>query len=419
MSDFFILSDGTAATNADHLRFSRYSRPLINIITHPKSETPFTIGIFGSWGSGKSTLLRILDEKLQQDFSQEFIRIHFNPWLHRGEPNLLVPLLHTLHDTLQEDKTNRFLESAKKIGNVLLKLGADVFLKSVTANTVSLESLEKLEQSYLKERQRVESEIRRLRQTLQQEADKIAAKGARLIFFIDDLDRCDPIQIIDLLEAVKLFLDIRHVFIILAVDKEVIDRGIEVKYSKFKFGENRQAALGAEYLEKMVQLPLHLFPLHKTQVRNFITALNPATPVLDHLDLLERLLSPNPRKIKRIINILTVVHSIMQSTEGIENLNLNMELITRLVTLQVQSGELYSAIISQPDLLIALEGIYARAIDPDKPEDFGLFGDRAAVIQTLSKSFYRPDTYLAGLFEQSSFGAVKDQLSIYLSLLGG
>jgi hypothetical protein len=413
-----ILSDATVKADRDLLNFNRYITPLIYILTNPQTETPFTVGIFGAWGSGKSTLLSILDEQLQISHPDEFVRIHFNPWIHRGEQNMLVPLLHTLHDTLAEDSKNRFVESSKKIANVLVRLGADALIKSFTANISSLEALEKLEQNYLQGRGRVESEMRRLRSTLQAEADVIAAKNARLIFFIDDLDRCDPAQIIDLLESIKLFLDLRHVFVILAVDKEVIDRGIEVKYSKFQFGENRQAALGAEYLEKMVQLPLQLFPLDKGQVEAFIERLKPEEPILSQVKLLVSLIHPNPRKIKRIINILTVINDITDSSPNLKTLK--RDLIAQLVIMQVQSADLYAAAVRQPELFFALERVFDGDLRPNSIEDYKDFGDRREAIQKLVLKFYMPESYLKTIFfKKKPFSSIKDDLQTYLSMIGG
>jgi predicted KAP-like P-loop ATPase len=418
MGSLPILSDAAiSSADRDLLKFSRYIGPLISILTDSQAETPFTIGIFGSWGSGKTSLLEMLNDYLKTGHPDEFLRVRFNPWVHRSEPNMLVPLLHTLHDTLEEDKKKRFIESAKKIGNVLFRLGSDALLKSMTANVVSLETLEKLEQSYLKERGKVESEIRKLRKTLQTEAEEVANKGAKIIFFIDDLDRCDPAQIIDLLEAIKIFFDLHNVFIILAVDKEVIDRGIEVKYSKFKFGENRQSALGSEYLEKMIQLPLQLYPLGEAQVGSYIEALKPSQGVLARIDLLKTLISPNPRKIKRIINILMVANEISEVTPELKELN--VETITRLAILQVQSGDLYTEIVKQPDLLVALELLSNNKIGVDNPDHFSRWGNRAKSIQALCKIYHRPDTYLGTLFKSSSFEETADKLPLYLTMLGG
>lgn len=419
MYPFSILSDVAVRSTGDLLNFNRYITPLLYILTNPKTETPFTIGVFGPWGSGKSSLISILDEELETSHPDEFVRVHFNPWIHRGEPNLLVPLLHTLHDTLEEDRKHRFKESAKKIGNVLARLGADVLLKTLTADVASLESLEKLEQYYLKERGRVESEIRKLKKTLQAEADDIRKKGARIVFFIDDLDRCDPCQIIDLLEAVKLFLDLRHVFVILAVDKEVIDRGIEVKYGKFCFGKDRQAVLGGEYLEKMVQLPLQLFPIDSSQVEKYIESLNPPDSLQTQIKLLVGLLQPNPRKIKRILNILNVINAIADASPHLKSLN--RDLIAQLVILQVQSSNLYAAIVRQPEILFALEKVFDQEIRPDNVEDFTTdFGNNRESIQQVVQRFYSPESYLKLVFYQKKqFSAIKDQLHVYLSMIGG
>jgi Cdc6-like AAA superfamily ATPase len=175
--------------------FRRYLDPLVAVMTDKDQQTPFTIGIFGPWGSGKSTLLRMLGEDLVDRFGSQFVTVEFNAWIHRGESNILVPLLHTLHDALAADTEKRFVESVERIGSVLLNLGADLLLKAVTAGQVSLEKLEELEKKYLERRFRVESEMRNLRKTLEDEAKKIHAAGANLVVLVDDLDRCDPDQI--------------------------------------------------------------------------------------------------------------------------------------------------------------------------------------------------------------------------------
>jgi hypothetical protein len=421
-----VLSDSAVKASRDLLNFDRYINVLVSIFTNPKTETPFTIGIFGSWGSGKSSLLEMLDERIEKDFQNGFLRVHFNPWIHRGETNMLVPLLHTLRDTLLSESVRevtkpkvaeQFAKSAQKISTILLKLGADILLKHLTADAVTLEKLDKLEETYNKEHSKVESEIRNLRSVIQQELDQIAEDGAKVILFIDDLDRCEPLDIINLLEAIKLFFDLRHIFIILAIDKEVIDRGIEIKYNNFKFASDRAITLGAEYLEKMIQLPLQLFPLHKNQVRGFIESLHPSQVVLDQLDLLQVLVSPNPRKIKRILNILGVTNAIIEATLGKDTLKL--DLVTRLIVLQVQSSDLYADITKQSDVLIALESVFKGNLRVDVEADFTKFGSRKRTMQDLCKKYYQPDSYLGTLFKDSAFSEVEGRLSSYLTLLRG
>jgi predicted KAP-like P-loop ATPase len=224
-SGLSVLSDAPSGYASDQLQFSRYVEPLTEIIMNDATQTPFTVGVFGAWGSGKSSLLEMIDQKLADDHSEEVVRVHFNPWVYRRESNILIPLLHTLHDTLTEDKKSRFVEAAGKIGILAAKLGAGVLLGKLSGGAVSVGDINQLADEYAQMRHEVESEMRNLRETLQQQADDIRKNGARLVFFIDDLDRCEPTEIIDLLESVKLFLDLRNVFFIIAIAKDVVDRG--------------------------------------------------------------------------------------------------------------------------------------------------------------------------------------------------
>jgi predicted KAP-like P-loop ATPase len=410
----FVLGDAPAGRQNDRLSFDRYVEPLVSVIADPFQETPFTIGIFGPWGSGKSSLLRMISEELRLNYAERFVLVEFNAWIHRGEPNILVPLLHTLRDSLEKDRKNRFTASVAKLGHVLVNLGADLILKAVTAGNVSLENLEKLEKQYLERRFRVESEMRNLRSTLQAEVESINLNGARLVIAVDDLDRCEPDQIIGLLDAVKLFLDIPDVFVILAVDREVVRRGIQVRYKEFKFADGRDDVIGHEYLEKMVQLPVELFPLSDGQVTQFVENSMPGKLHEKARALVKSVALPNARKIKRLVNTYVVIRSLMQTDDTLKTLN-DLTLL-RLIAIQVQFPELYGAVVRMPRALEALELTYSGKHKLDA--DYAIYQPLQAEILKLCKEFHRPDTLLAKVFSGSEFSQSKKDLPQYLSMLG-
>ncbi len=102
-----------------------------------------------------------------------------------------------------------------------------------------------------------------------------------LVFLIDDLDRCLPEKAVEVLEAIKLFLEVEGCSFVLALDDEVIERGIAHRYRDYIFRSpaqgdhaqsNSHSALitGAEYLEKIVQLPLRLTRPSRAQVDQFL-----------------------------------------------------------------------------------------------------------------------------------------------------
>jgi hypothetical protein len=418
MCDIAVLSDAPVSGSGDLLGFRRYIDPLVSVITNPRTQTPFTIGVFGSWGSGKSTLLTMLDERLVGDHGERFVRVHFNPWVHRREPQMLLPLLNALHAELNADPAHRFAGTVKRLGTIMLTLAADEALKRITLGAADVEKIGRLSRQYAEQRGLIDSQTGRLRAALQREADRLAAQDRRLIFFIDDLDRCEPDQIIDLLESVKLFLDLRNVFVVIAIAKEVVDRGISVKYRSFDLPDDRRAAIGDEYLDKMIQLPLHLFPLGPADVGRFIQAAEPGPLVLAHTPTLQKVVVPNPRKIKRVLNLLTVTEAIIANTPGLGPLR--FDLVVRLVVLRVQSPEMFADVVRRPALLRGLELVYQGKLLPTVEEGFRAhFGTQAPEIHRLTLRYHHAQDYLSPLFADSAFDTAATDLPLYLTMIGG
>ncbi|MEV5500486.1 P-loop NTPase fold protein [Nonomuraea fuscirosea] len=408
--DIPVLSDAPVGLEQDELGFGRYVDPLVRVITEPATETPFTIGVYGPWGSGKSSLLRMLDQRLAAEHPGRTIRVHFNPWVHRGEPHLLLPLLHALQDTLEQDGRHRLREAAGRLGHVIAGLTSDTLLRKVSGGAVTLDRIGELSRQYAEQRGKVHSELRNLRRTLQEQADRAAADDARLVIFIDDLDRCQPHEIVDLLESVKLFLDLRHVIVILAVAKNVVDQGIAMKYREFGFEAARLMEIGDEYLDKIVQLPLTLMPIDPGA---FLDRLPLPGGLATYRELLAGIVAPNPRRIKRVLNTCAVM-SVVGGPP------LRADIVIRLVVLRVQSPDLYDAIVARPRLAAALEDMYAGRLPLDRPDRLiERYGQaEAEPMAAAVRKFHRSQDYLGGVFCGTAFAEVKDELPGYLTMLG-
>lgn len=411
-----ILSDLPA--EEDMLSFGRYSGPLLSILRDKALQTPLTIGIFGTWGSGKSTLLGLIDRELADDKPDEFLRVHFDAWYHRGEANLLVPLLHAIQKELEHDPLKRFAGSAKKIANILVTLGADSLLGWLSAGAVTVEKLRKEERRWLEEQGRVRCERSQIRASLEETAKEIGVGGARIVLFIDDLDRCEPDQIIGLLDAIKLFLDVSNVVILLAVDREVVDRGIAIRYEKFAFAQGRSEIIGGQYLEKMIQLPLTLLPLYKEDIETFLSLLLPGSDA-QWLALLASILSPNPRRIKRALNILLLATEIGERTKALGSID--PARLARLVVLQVEHPDVFASVARVPEFLMALEAIANGDIKPGdetRLKDLVKDSEIGQLLAPLTEDLAGKRDTLLPLFKDSGF-AKDDNLRSYLTLLGG
>ncbi len=407
---FSILSDAPASR--DLLNFDRYLDPLVDLLTGEVLETPLTVGIFGTWGSGKSTLLGLLTERLNAH-EGKFLCVPFNPWIYRRETNLLIPLLHSIHDALTKGMGGKFADSAARISEVLVRVGANALLRHITVDKVDLDQLEKYEKAYIERKGLIDNQLRNLHETFRQQAQTLHEAGVTMVLLIDDLDRCDPTEMIDLLECVKLFLDVKHVVHVLAVDKEVIDRGVEVKYGKFNFSDERKGALGAEYMEKMVQIPVYLYPLHETQVKGYIRALDLSQEVNAQINLLAEGLSPNPRKIKRVLNAVALTRQALRQQQ------VNWSLVTGLAILRIERPEVYADVARLPKMLIALQNVYAKKWSVRDVNDFAKeFGEKAEFVRSRCERHYSPASPLAAIFALD-FKQEADRLAEYISVVGG
>ena len=132
----------------------------------------------------------------------------------------------------------------------------------------------------------------------------------RLAFFIDDLDRCLPEKAVELLESIKLFLDLEGYLFIIGVDKDIVTKGISYHYrffeSKKEDSDSEQIISPDDYLEKMIQLPLELPPIEPGRKLAFIESLlGDEAEFRDHSDIIEFGIGENPRTLKRFINLLS------------------------------------------------------------------------------------------------------------------
>ncbi|MGW3791172.1 KAP family P-loop NTPase fold protein [Micromonospora arida] len=418
MTGLAVLSDAPVRCDEDQLRFDRYVEPILSLLTSPTSTTPFTVGVLGEWGSGKSSVLTMVDQRLGEESPDAFVRVHFNPWVYRNEPNLLVPLLHAFQETLLADRKKRFAQTVTRVASVAGTLTADALLTTLTAGFLTMDKYDQAVERYVAQRSQVESQLRNLRNLLRDEVAGIRRQGAQVVFFIDDIDRCEPDQIVDLLESVKLFLDVPGVFVLMAISKELVDRGVAIKYQGFGLDPDGMMDIGDEYLEKMIQLPLYLLPLDARSVRQLVEAHAHPDLLARHGDLLQAVLRPNPRKIKRVLNFLTVTTAIVAGTPGLDELH--DDLVVRLAVLRVQVPRLFSAVLTDPRVLLVLECLYRDRLEFTEDGFRSRYGDDSgALLYGAVAPHYRRHPELKEIFDASTFAEEHDRIHDYLTLFGG
>ena len=80
----------------------------------------------------------------------------------------------------------------------------------------------------------------------------------RLLFVVDDLDRCSPEGIVKTFEAIRLVLDLPQVMVVVAVDQRIALAALALHYEKLTKHHqlNDAKAIARDYLAKMIQLPI-------------------------------------------------------------------------------------------------------------------------------------------------------------------
>ncbi len=93
---------------------------------------------------------------------------------------------------------------------------------------------------------------------------------ARVILFIDDLDRCPPAKVVEVLEAAQLLVKTRLFVVVLAMDERFITRALEKIYEGVLHRHGDPS--GLDFIEKIVQIPYRVRRIRGEAVSRYLSA---------------------------------------------------------------------------------------------------------------------------------------------------
>ena len=386
MSDAFWTDHPILEAEEDRFDFQDYAEALSQIVL--SGSTPITIGVFGPWGAGKTSLMRLISKYLTGRRTAEHRRAHviwFNAWQYERDEGaiwraLLLRVLECLkglelsppHKQRIEDWETRLYADVdrtekgevsvdwKKLGQGALTLGLS--LSSLSGGLLEVLKLAEGKMSTLEEVVEAvsheEIKIRRRKLSLLEEfrsgfaeivLQYVRKRNGLLIIFVDDLDRCLPDRALEVLETIKLFLDVPGCAFFLAADHERIETVVEQKYG------SQEEGVGESYLEKLVQLPFYLPPLEEVQMERFVARAAPDLPPEVH-QIFACGLPPNPRLIKRILNIFRLLQQLAarRIARG-KMVAIEPALLAKMVVIQGRYRDLYQDLLEYPNLIQDLE----------------------------------------------------------------
>ena len=179
-------------------------------------------------------------------------------------------------------------------------------------------------------------------------------------FYIDDLDRIDPPVAVEILELLKNIFDLEKCVFILAIDYDVVIKGLKPKFGELTDANEREFR---SFFDKIIQLPFSM-PVASYNVDVFLVdALRKieffSDEELNDSELAEILseitrlsVGSNPRSLKRLTNTLALISIINEMQNGDQNSTqerLGKILNYSMVCLQIAYPYIYNQLTEEPD----------------------------------------------------------------------
>jgi hypothetical protein len=301
-------SDVAVGLSEDKLGFRDYADGVIATIESiSKEDTPFTIGIFGSWGSGKTSFMQIMRELLER---KGYKTIFFKSWEYGNEEKLWIPFIIKVVDELFKKE----IDKKELIRNIFL-FSTDVVLQTYTQGKISAGGILNVYKGSRKTSpfkewsgkdaktviERV-TKIEKFKGAIEKRAEE--SPNGKIIIFIDDLDRI-PEKIVDFLNSLKTFLDIRGCIFVLGCDYKILDSALNLRY---------EGEIYDDYFDKIVQTEFYIPKISMLAIKNYLHFLTSWSEedIKECTHLVIHSIGGNPRKIKRVVNATMLIKNVFE-----------------------------------------------------------------------------------------------------------
>lgn len=239
-----------------------FAERLADILKSAAGPESLVIGLYGSWGSGKTSVINLVENELSRkddDGKADVSIVRFEPWNYLTAEQLLAQFLKEVGDSLDKHAHGRRKLCGKLRGKrpellnafaayseaLLMTAGADASLAGVQLTGAAVTAFGNLLTSWLRKSTGRAGSVSAKKQRLEKELLKY---DGRVVVTIDDIDRLPNDQVRMVFQLVASLAKLPKINYLLSFDEEVVTRALS----------EVQKCDGAEYLEKVVQVPVRL-----------------------------------------------------------------------------------------------------------------------------------------------------------------
>lgn len=239
-----------------------FAERLADILKSAAGPESLVIGLYGPWGSGKTSVINLVENALSRkddDGKAGVSVVRFEPWNYLTAEQLLAQFLKEVEGALDKDAYGRRKLFGKLRGKrpevlnafaayseaLLMTAGAAASLAGAPLAGVAVPAFGNRLTSRLRKSADRAGSVSAKKQRLEEELLKF---DGRVVVIIDDIDRLPNDQVRMVFQLVASLAKLPKINYLLSFDEEVVTRALS----------EVQKCDGAEYLEKVVQVPVRL-----------------------------------------------------------------------------------------------------------------------------------------------------------------
>lgn len=353
--------------DVDSLGLGRYAQALATFIL--SAQTPMTIALQGEWGSGKTSLMnnlrgRLCHDKDDKSDDREFLPVWINTWhyslMKTPQEAVLDILCSIIRQIADCNEAVNLTERIKAIGNLMRRFatfGAKLALEKAGVNGDIMDEL-KGDSAKDSTINALKKEIQILVNDVIKQYEEIKTPVKGFIVFVDDLDRIDPALAVELLELLKNLFDIEGCVFVLAIDYDVVIKGLKPKFGEFSEANSHEFR---SFFDKIIQLPFTM-PVATYAVDEFMKTSLCSIGFFDEkeydegtsiqiADIIGNSIGSNPRSLKRLINTLSLISILTAEKKGVDGVSDHDAKLLKfaIVCIQIAYPGIYARLISFPD----------------------------------------------------------------------
>jgi hypothetical protein len=351
-----IVDEPEKSKNNDTLGIGRHATALTEYVRH--CPTPMTIGIQGEWGSGKTSLLEQIKESLDAE-GGKYLQIWVNAWeqslLSTPEETLIKIIREVISKMTKGVSDTAKVEAIKQHASSLFKGAVRVGATMAAGNKAG----QVVEEYFNQDSNIIQSLRKQLTDVSQGIRTRTTNPHEKIIIYVDDLDRVEPKDAVNVLELLKNIFNIPNCVFILAIDYQVVIKGLEHKFGKRT--ENNEWEFRA-FFDKIIQLPF-MMPMGQYNIGEYVSNLlgqigflsDNKPDTTNHIkDIITYSIGGNPRSLKRLVNSLALIQLFSQmgatgaSEQGTNDKKDDL-LLFALVCLQISFPLIYEQLARNPE----------------------------------------------------------------------